>query len=112
MAFDKYLYEDDATNSFFIRLDRDQQTVAGAVKGVPTIPFSIRANPSSRRVLGLNPRHISCSRTVGTAPADKKFTTRLAICTPTAFAGLAEGAAVTINGVAYTITAKVPEQRR
>lgn len=112
MAFQDYLYEaDDGSNSYLIRLDTDNATVAGAVVGVPSDGFHVYAN-GSRRKFGINPRHIIAKRVVGTGNAAKTFSTRLAICTPTAFDGLEEGEAVTINGVAYTVAFKSPETKR
>lgn len=112
MAFQDYLYEsDDGNNSYLIRLDTDQATVAGAVTGTPTDAFHVIAN-NSRRKFGVNPRHIIAKRVVGTGAAAKSFSTRLAICTVAAFTALAVGATVSINGTSYTVTAKNPESKR
>jgi len=117
MALDKFVYESDvAATSYFIFLDTDQQTLAGAVKGASTAGFTIRANPSSSRVRGLNPRHIICSRevTAGTGPGalTKKYFTRLSICTQVALDAITEGSGVSINGLNYIVEAKVAERRR
>lgn len=116
MAFGTFVYEGDLADSYKIRLDTDQQTLAGAVVGTTTAGFSVRANPSSKRVSGLNPRHILVSRVVsaGGPPAtlSKKFFTRLAICTQAAFDAIAVGDNVSINSLNYTVETKVPEQRR
>jgi hypothetical protein len=48
----------------------------------------------------------------GTAAVTKKLFTRLVICTPAAFAAIADGQAVSINGLTYVVEARVPEQRR
>lgn len=112
MAFSDYLYEsDDGNNSYLIRLDTDQATLAGAASGTPTDAFHVIANGSRRR-FGVNPRHIICRRTVGTPPNDKSFTTRLAIATQAAYDAIAIGQSVTINGTAYTVSFKSPETKR
>lgn len=111
MANADYVYESDSGVSFQIRLDTDQATIAGGVKGASDVPAHVRVS-SSRRDFGIQPRFITAKRLVGTAPAQKTLSTKLAICTPAAFAALNVGGAVTINGVAYTIGSKSPENAR
>lgn len=111
MAFGNYVYESDNGVSFQIRLDTDQATVAGAVAGASDIPAHVRVS-STRRQFGVQPRHIIAKRLVGTAPNQLTRSTRLPICTPTAYSGINVGSSVTINGTAYTVGAKVPEITR
>lgn len=112
MAFKDYIYEsDDAANSYFIRLDTRQATLSGAVVGTPTDAFHVIANGSRRR-FGINPRHVVARRLDGTAPNEKAFNTRLAIATTTAFAAIAVGQTVTINGLTYTVAYKSAESKR
>ena len=111
MAFADYVYESDSGVSFQVRIDSDQATVAGGVAGTSDIPAHVRVS-STRREFGVQPRHIIAKRLAGTAPNQVTRSTRLPICTPTAFAGLSVGGSVTINGTAYTIGAKVPEINR
>jgi len=112
MAFKDYVYEsDDAANSYLIRLDIDQASLSGAVVGVPTDQFHVIAN-SSRKRFGIHPRHISLRRAEGTQGEGRIHTTRLAICTKTAYDGIAVGSGQTINGVTYTVASKNPESKR
>lgn len=111
MAFGNYVYDSDTGTSFQIRLDTDQATIAGGVAGPSDIPAHVRVS-STRRQFGVQPRHIIAKRLVGTAPNQLTRSTRLPICTPAAYSGLSVGSAVTINGTAYTISAKVPEITR
>lgn len=112
MAFKDYIYEaDDGDNSYLVRLDTDQATLSGAVTGTPTDGFHVIAN-GSRRKFGINPRHIIAKRTVGTAPNEKTFSTRLAICTQAAYDAITLGATVSINGTSYVVSFKSPETKR
>lgn len=111
MAFKDYIYEaDDGSNSYLIRLDTANATLAGAVEGTPSDAFHVIANGSRRR-FGVNPRHILVS-TQPTDPTLKAKTTRLAICTEAAFDGIAIGATVSISGVSYKVAFKSPETKR
>lgn len=112
MAFKDYIYEaDDATNSYLIRLDTDQATLAGAVVGTPTDAFHVIANRSRRR-FGIAPRHILLRRLVGTAPNEKAYTTRLAIATKAAYDAISVGSTQSINSLTYTVSQKVAESKR
>lgn len=112
MAYRDYIYEsDDAANSYLIRLDTDQATLAGAVVGTPTDAFHVIANQSRRR-FGIAPRHIVLRRLVGTSPNEKAFTTRLSMATKSAFDAIAVGSSQTINGITYTVSQKVAESKR
>lgn len=112
MAFKDYVYESDsASNSYLIRLDTDQATLSGAVVGTTTDGFHVKVN-KNRRAYGLHPREISLRRLVGTAPNEKSFFTRLAICTKAAYDAITVGDGVTINGINYTVTAKTGEFKR
>jgi hypothetical protein len=120
MAFGTYVYESDKTTgagagaaavSYLIRMDTDQQTLAGAAAGASTEGFHVLVN-KTRRAYGLHPRHIVLKRSVGTAPNDKTFFTRLPICTKAAYDALAVGGNASINSIQYIISAKVAEFRR
>lgn len=121
MAFKTYIYESDLPNdaeptvepaSYKIKLDTDQATLAGAViAGATTAGFTI-VNYKNRRQRGLHPRRIICSRFVGTAPNDRKFSTSLAICTQAAYDAISAGDAVSINGINYVVEIKEPEFKR
>jgi hypothetical protein len=112
MAFKDYVYESDtAANSYLIRLDTDQATLAGAVVGVSTDGFHIKVN-KNRRSYGLHPREITLRRVVGTAPNEKTFFTRLAICTKAAYDAINVGSAATINGINYVVATKTGEFKR
>ena len=112
MAFKDYIYEyDTASNQYLIRLDTDQATLAGAVVGISTDGFHIKVN-KNRRSYGLHPREITLRRSVGTAPNEKTFFTRLAICTKAAYDVLEVGSAASINGINYVIATKTGEFKR
>lgn len=111
MAFSNYVYESDAGVSFQIRLDSDQAAEAGGVAGVSDVPAHVRVS-TSRREYGVQPRHIVAARLVGAAPNQFTKSTRLPICTPTAFAAIAVGSAIEINGISYTVRTKVAEGYR
>lgn len=107
-----YIYElNTVAESCQIRLDTDQQTLAGGVVGASTLPFHAVVS-KGRRGFGIFPRFIIAERTVGTAPNDKTLRTRVPICTLAAFDALSLGDAVTINGISYAVAAKVPELTR
>lgn len=108
MALSDYVYESGSGVSFFIRLDDTQATLAGAVTGTPDIGAHVRVS-STRREFGVQPRFITAKRPASADPDAKILSTKVAVCTETAFNGLATGAAVTINGVGYTIASKTPE---
>ena len=114
MAFKDYVYEsDNGAESYKIRIDIDQQVLAGAVAGTTTAGFHVLTN-KSRRSYGLHARRIICKRVVGTEPNEKTFFTRLPICTAAQFAApaTADGATVTINGVTYVVSGREAEFRR
>lgn len=111
MAFGRYLYESDSGVSFYIRIDKEQATEAGAVSGTPDVAAHVQISGSSRR-FGIQPRHVVASRLVGTAPDQYTKSTRMAVCTPAAFAAIADNSAITIGGVQYTVSRKVDEERR
>jgi len=111
MAFGRYIYESDSGVSFYIRMDTDQATEAGAVAGTPDIAAHVQVSGSGRRY-GIQPRHIVATRLVGVAPDQYTKSTRMPVCTPAAFAALADNAAIVINGTNYTIARKVDEERR
>lgn len=111
MAFRDYIYNSDSDVSFQIRLDTDQASVSGAVVGASDVPAHVRVS-SSRRDFGVQPRFITAKRLTGAAPDQKTRSTKLAICTQAAFDALNVGAAVQINGIAYTIGSKTPEINR
>lgn len=111
MAFRSYVYEGDTgEHSYYVKLDSDQATLSGGVIGTPTHPFHLKVS-KSRKSFGLHPRTIALSREEGTAQdgTGKIHTTRLAICTPAAYAAIAIGAGVLINGIAFKVTGKNPE---
>lgn len=111
MAFQDYIYEsDDGSNSYLIRLDTRNATLAGAVVGTPSDAFHVIANGSRRR-FGINPRHILVS-TNPTDPTLKAKTTRLAICTEAAFDAISVGATVSVSGTTYQVNFKSPETKR
>lgn len=111
MAFKDYIYEsDDGSNSYLIRLDPVNATVAGAVAGTPSDGFHVIAN-SSRRRFGINPRHVLLS----TQPDDetvKPKTTRLAICTEAVFDAIEVGQSLSVSGTSYKVTFKSAESKR
>lgn len=111
MALGNYVYESDSGVSFQIKLDTEQATEAGGVVGASDVPAHVRVS-SSRRDYGVQPRFITAKRLVGQAPNQKTLSTKLAICTPAAFNGIAVGSAIQIGGVAYVVASKSPENNR
>lgn len=111
MAFKDFIYESDSGVSFQIRLDSDQQTVAGGVVGASDVDAHVRIS-SSRRDFGVQPRFITARRAVGEAPNEKILTTKLAICTTEAFDAIAQNSAIQINGIAYAVASKTKENTR
>lgn len=106
-----YVYESDSGVSFQIRIDPDQATLAGGVVGSSDVPAHVRVS-SSRRDFGVQPRFITAKRLVGAAPNQKTLSTKVAICTPAAYAAINVGASVQINGTAYIVGSKSPENTR
>ena len=111
MALADYIYESDSGVSFQIRIDTDQAGVSGGVVGSSDVAAHVRVS-SSRRDFGVQPRFVTAKRLVGAAPNQKTLSTKLAICTPAKFAGLAVGSDIDINGVAYKVGSKTPEITR
>lgn len=105
------LYESDAGVKHPIRLTTAYAAVAGAPPASPATS-SINAKVSkSNREFGIRPRRVVLARTIGTAPDTFRRYATLAVLTPTAFnsATFAKGATVTIDGLAYEIVSKQPE---
>jgi len=113
MAFRTYVYEAaDGVSSYKLRMDTDQADLSGAViAGATTQGFHVRVS-KTRREYGLEPRHLVIKRVVGVIPDDRAFYSKVPICTAAAFAAIAEGDVVLINGINWTVDSKVDETRR
>lgn len=111
MAFADYIYQSDSAVSFQIRIDTDQAQEVGGVAGVSDVPAHVRIS-STRREFGVQPRHVTLKRLAGTAPNQKVFSTKLAVCTPAVFDALQVGATLEVNGVSYRVASKTPEINR
>jgi hypothetical protein len=111
MPFKRYVYESDSGVSFYLRMDSDQATIAGAVDGTPDVEAHVRVSNTPAK-FGITPRHLIASRLAGTAPNQYSKSTRVPICTPAALAAIAGNSDITINGVAYKVQRKVAEVRR
>lgn len=113
MAFRTYIYEAaDGTSSFKLRMDMDQAALAGAViAGATTQGFHVKVS-KTRRAYGLEPRHLVIKRVVGIIPDDRAYYSKVPICTEAAFAAVAQGDVVLINGINWTVDQKVAETKR
>lgn len=104
-------YEDEDGGIHPIRLASTHSSVAGTPPtGAVDSNISAKVSKSSRSY-GLRPRGVRLSRIVGTAPDQFKRYTFLPVLTPTALAGSGfnVGSTITIDGVAWTVAKKVPE---
>lgn len=73
-----------------------------------TVDESVQVG-SNRRSLGLHARGLRLSRLVGTAPNTFSRTTFMPICTLAQYTTIQIGTELTVNGVAYRVSKKVPE---
>jgi len=112
--YESYVYTSDEGSKHPIRLSTDAalaQTTTPTTTGA-TSSISARVG-GSRRALGLIARGVRLKRSTGTGVARKSFFTFLPVLLPADFAGpeFIKGAAVTVNGVAYTVSKQLSEIR-
>ena len=111
--FSNYLYTTNGGGTIQTRISNN--TVAAQLsapaQGAATIPGSISFGIPSRR-RDFRGRFLILKRTTGTGANQKTFFTRLGVLSPADFtaAGYADGAAVTVNGVAWTVSSRRGEQ--
>jgi len=104
-------YESDAGTIHPLRLDSTRVSAAGtAPTGAQDSDVSAKVSKSTREA-GLKPRGVRLVRTIGTAPNQFKRYTFLPVLTQTALdgAGFNVGATITIDGVAWTVARRLPE---
>lgn len=111
MAFTTTKYESDDGVIHPIRLSSDRVASAGTA---PTEPVSSNAYAKiskSNREFGIRPRGVRLVRTLGTAPNTFKKYSFLPVLTAETWDGAEfdPGATITINTVAWTVAARVPE---
>lgn len=104
-------YEDEFAQIHAFKLTATYAAVAGTPPTGAVNNSILPKISKSNREYGLRPRGVRLSRTVGTAPNTFKKYTFLPILTVAGSveAGFAIGAEITIDGVAWTVTGKVPE---
>lgn len=105
-------YEDDSGRIHPIALTPNYATAAGTVPA-GAINDNVKPKVSkTKREFGIKPRGVRLSRTVGTAPNTFKKYAFLPVLQATTWAGagFALGATVTINSIAWTVTARVAEE--
>lgn len=107
MAFVSTRYQADNGDIHPIRLSLETAAAAGAAPtGDITSPIRAKVSKTNRE-FGLRPRGLVLSRDVGTAPDIVKRYKFLPILTATAFQNPPGG--YTINGVAWEVVGKEPE---
>jgi hypothetical protein len=108
--FGLFTYTSDKEVGYKIRMSK--ATAALQDPADPTQPTTVDESVqvgSNRRSLGLHARGLRLSRTVGTAPNEFNRTTFMPICTLAQYTTVQIGTELTVNGVAYRVTKKVPE---
>lgn len=112
-AFKEYSYTTDAGTVVRIRMADSSAGITGQGTTTATIDddhiWAYSSNPGKRRGEQLNARGIRLERTTGTGANIKKFRTFVPVTTQAALAALTLKAAITIDGVAYTIAGKISE---
>lgn len=109
--FEIYAYTANSGSTHPIRMSTASaaaQTTAAVPDAPVTSNISARVGASSR-VRGLRPRGVRLKRSTGTGVNKKAFYTFLPILVAADWTALNFGSAVTVNGVAYTVSRKVPE---
>lgn len=105
-------YEDDAGRIHPFAMTADYFAATSSASAA-AVTDELRPKISkTKREYGLKPRGVRLSRTVGVAPNTFKKYTFLAVIGAVAFASAeySVGTEITINGVAWTVIAKVPEE--
>lgn len=104
-------YEADSGDIHPIRMATERYNAAGTPPtGEINNDINVKVSKSDRE-FGIRPRGVRLVRTLGTAPDTFKRYSFLPVLTETAYsgAGFNKGAEVTVDGVAWTVAAKVAE---
>lgn len=111
MAFTNTKYESDDGVIHPIRLNSDRVAAAGTAPTGAVTSNAYAKISKSNREFGIRPRGVRLVRTLGTAPLTFKRYTFLPVLTGEAWDGAEfdPGAALTINGVQWTVAARVSE---
>lgn len=111
MAFTTTKYESDTGTIHPIRIDSERVAASGAAPAGAITSNAFAKISKTNREFGIRPRGVRLSRTLGTAPLTFKKYTFVPVLSATAWVGAAfnPGAEVTIDEVAWTVVARVPE---
>lgn len=111
MAFTNSKYESDDGVIHPIRMDSDRIAAAGTAPTGAITSNAYAKISKTNREFGIRPRGVRLVRTLGTAPLTFKRYTFLPVLTATAWDGdgFDPGATVTVDGVAWTVAGRVPE---
>jgi hypothetical protein len=118
-AYQNYVYETES-NSLTCKIRLADTTAAAHPAPAPVLLAGAVVNmggvsadvSGSRNVNGIHARGLRLKRQTGTGAARKSFFTFLPITTQAAYSLITVGQAITVNGVSWTVSAKVPERSR